>query len=243
MDDVTICNMALGEAKVRANITTLAPTEKSKEANQCRFYYEPARDAVLQAVRWNFARKQINLALLADITQGQVVPVPWSYMYTYPPDCIQGRYIMPMFDALPGTIPGQVSAPVYKGPPVKYIVSNEPDTSGADTKVILTNQNQAVLVYTKKVVDPNMFDAQFVEALVMTLAAKLVRPLTGQSPKDMIEAAKGLIISAGASNGNEGLPIQDSTPDWIRARGYLSDYAFPDFFLMDNSPGQLSSIN
>lgn len=243
MDDATICNMALGEVSARATIVSLAPTEVSKEANQCRIYYESCRDAVLQAVRWNFARKQLALALLADATTGAKVPVPWIYMYAYPQDCIQGRYMMPLFDALPGTVGGVPAVPVFMGPPVKYVVSNEKDTSNADIKVILTNQNQAQFVYTKKVTDPNLFDAQFVEALVMTLAAKLIRPLTGKSPKDMIEAAKGLIIVAGASNGNEGLAKQDVTPDWIRARGYASDYQFPDFFMMDNSPGQINTVN
>jgi hypothetical protein len=242
MDDVTICNMALGEAGARTTITSLS--EKSKEANLCAIYYTPARDAVLQAARWNFARKQLNLALLKDATATppQAVPVPWLYEYAFPSDCIQGRYIMPMFDSLPGTVAGLPAASVYRGPPVKFVVSNDLDTSGADIRVILTNQPQAVFVYTKQTQDPNQFDAQFVECLAATLAAKLIKPLTGKSPTAQMEIAKGLIISAAASNGNEGMMVQEHTPDWMRVRGYMSDWQFPEFFMTDGSVGQFNTI-
>jgi hypothetical protein len=241
MDDATICNMALGEINARNTIAVIG--EASKEGRQCAIYYAPCRDAVLQSIRWNFARKQIALALLADVGAGQAVPVPWLYKYAYPSDCIQGRYIIPTFDAIPGSVAGQPSATVYMGPPVKFVVSNEKDSTGAQIKVILTNQTQAQFVYTLQVTDPELFDAQFTEALVMTLAAKLSRPITGKSGEKLMEIAKGLIISAGASNGNEGLAKQDHTPDWMRARGYASDWQFPDFFMTDGSPGQLSTLN
>lgn len=243
MDDVTIANMALGDAGSRVVIASLQ--EKSKEANTANIYYTATRDAVLQAARWNFARKQISLALLKDATKTppDAVPVPWLYEYAYPSDCIQGRYIMPMFDALPGTIPGSPSASVYRGPPVKYVVSNEPDNTGADIRVILTNQTQAIFVYTKRVTDPNMFDEQFLEAFVASLAAKLIKPLTGKDPSKQIDLAIGLVRTAAASNGNEGLAVQEHTPDWMRVRGYLQDWAFPDYFVTDGSPGQFSTIS
>lgn len=244
MDDVTICNMALGEISARSTIASL--TENSKEAKYCNIYYAPARDAVLQAARWNFARKQIALTLYRDATKTppDSVPPPWLYEYVYPSDCIQGRFVLPLFDALPGSAGAQPSAPVYRGPPVKYVVSNDTDiTTGADILVILTNQFQAQFIYTKKTVNPNLFDAQFVDALYVTLAAKLCKPLTGKDPSKYIAQAKALVDAAASSNGNEGLAIQEHTPDWLRARGYLSDYSFPDFFMVDNSPGQMAQVN
>src|SRR5258708_6768120 len=103
MDDTTICNMALGEAGTRSSIVNRQ--EKSKEANACNIYYDPARDGVRRGVRGNLERKQLNFSLLRDAPAPppQTVPVPWLYEYSYPADCIQARYMMPLFDALPGT--------------------------------------------------------------------------------------------------------------------------------------------
>lgn len=53
---------------------------------------------LLRAAPWDFARKQVPLICIGDMT-GQtpnvstVVPIPWVYEYRYPSDCMKMRFI------------------------------------------------------------------------------------------------------------------------------------------------------
>lgn len=105
--------------------------------------------------------------------------------------------------------------------PVRFFIGTDSDISGNDSTIILTNQPQATLVYTKKIINPDLFDAQFREALVSALAAKLVPALQLNISLMKIKAgeAEAMINAARVTNGNEGPQVIDNTPDWIRARG------------------------
>lgn len=241
--DVQICNMALGAIAARTTINSL--DESSVAAQQCNIYYTTIRDALLSQARWNFARKQINLALLKDGTIGNVVLPPWTYEYSYPTDCIQARYIMPMFENSPlpfGSIPAM---PTPLGPPVKFIISTDEDTNGQPLVVILTNQQQAHLVYTYRATNPANFSSQFVDAFVGALAARLCVPLNGNLKLTQLAIGVGqaALKAAQASDGNEGITVQDIAPDWMRVRGYLSDWATPDWFILSQNSSQLFTIS
>lgn len=94
----------------------------------------------------------------------------------------------------------------------------------AQQRVILTNQPSAILAYVKNVTDINVMDPLFTEAWVNVLASKLVFTLTGDKvlANAKIAVANSIIEEARKADGNEGLTIDDRTPDWIRARGYSS---------------------
>jgi hypothetical protein len=96
-----------------------------------------------------------------------------------------------------------------------------PATLGADQKVIWTNQEQAILCYIKRVIDPDVWDSQFEQAMVSALAARLVFALTGDKglANLKITEANGFVQIARAGDGNEGLTVNNVTPDWIRIRG------------------------
>lgn len=91
----------------------------------------------------------------------------------------------------------------------------------APQRVILTNQEFATLAYVKQVSDPNLWDPEFQEAMEHALAARLVMALTGDKSLANISVnlANAKIIQARKDDGNEGLTINDVTPDWIRTRG------------------------
>jgi hypothetical protein len=97
--------------------------------------------------------------------------------------------------------------------------------------VILTNQEFAILNYVRDVRDVNVFDDKFYSAFAHALGAELVMALTGD--KQLANMAVGLanakIVDARAVDGNEGLTINDVTPDWIRIRGiwYTENYSGP----------------
>lgn len=96
-------------------------------------------------------------------------------------------------------------------------------TQGAasDQRVIYTNQEYATLCYVREVIDPNVWDPQFQDAFVQFLGANICFALTGdkQLANMCINETNRLIMEARKSDGNEGLTINNVTPDWIRARG------------------------
>lgn len=245
LSDVAICNLALDSIGARATIVSLQ--ENSKEARACARQYASALASVLQAAQWNFARKQVALSLLQDgtATPPGNVPQPWLYEYAYPSDCVQGRYVMPMMQGNPASVPGSQSLPYWIGTPVRFIVSSDVDISNNAIKVILTNQGAAQFVYTAMITDTGMFDEQFTLALANYLGHRIAIPLSGDKAlaKMAYQIAAETCTKAQASNGNEGLTIIDQVPDWIRVRGYASDWSFPPGSYFTVQPQALTMIS
>jgi hypothetical protein len=244
MDQTTIYNLALDAIQARATVSS--PTENSNEANALNRHWQPSIEAILQAARWNFSRKQINLTVLQDATQGQPVPAPWMYEYAMPSDCVQARYVMPTIYAVNSSqTVGTPAAPLTTAPPVRFLVSTDQDSNGNQIVVLLTNQIQAQLVYTSRVVNPTLFDGSFVEALRQYLGARVCIPLTGDKGMALaaFKRADELCKAAAASNGNESLTVIDSVPDWIRVRGFANDWAYPDGGYFQYSTAALSMVS
>jgi hypothetical protein len=163
-----------------------------------------------------------------------IPPPPWSYEYAYPSDCLRPVYVVPQFttgftSGVPITTAVTGGAPAFwNGPPVRFKVaidqigsSGIPSKEGIDQRVILTNQEQAILAYIKRVTNPDVWDDQFQQALVAALAGRLTIALTGDKGLAQLKTqeANQFIMMARVSDGNEGLTINDVTPDWIRTRG------------------------
>lgn len=91
----------------------------------------------------------------------------------------------------------------------------------APQRVIVTNQEFATLSYVFDVPDPNVWDDQFTEAYIRVCAAGVAPALGGDIKKanQLINEANSMINLARVGDGNEGLTINDVTPDWIRIRG------------------------
>ena len=98
-----------------------------------------------------------------------------------------------------------------------------------DQRVILTDQQSATLAYCKRVTDPNTFDTLFQSAFIQLLAATVAVSLTGQKElaSDLIKLANMDIAEARKADGNEGLTVNDVTPDWLRGRGISWDNITP----------------
>jgi hypothetical protein len=101
-----------------------------------------------------------------------------------------------------------------------------------DQRVILTNQEFAIMAYIRSTVavSPSVWDSQFAEAVIHRLGSRLVYATTGDKAlaNERIKHANELIMAARATDANEGITINDVTPDWIRNRGivYAGDYAW-----------------
>lgn len=92
---------------------------------------------------------------------------------------------------------------------------------GSTQRVILCNQTQAILCYNTQITDPNVMDPLFQDAWVHILAARLTFQLTGDKALAnlQISLANNAIMEARKADGNEGITVNDVTPDFLRTRG------------------------
>lgn len=91
-----ICNMSLAAAGAERWLGDIR--DGSPEANACLRHYGSCMRQLMRAAHWDFLRKTAPLLMLADVTGqtpnvGTQVPVPWTYEYAYPADCMQARFI------------------------------------------------------------------------------------------------------------------------------------------------------
>ena len=248
-----IANRSLASIGTRSQIASL--TENSPEARAAFLWIDVLRREILRMAPWNCAKNTNTLALVCaapgtpenpavGTTQwqkGQPSP-PWTYEYLYPADCIRPLWIVPQFSTgfasgVPITTAVTGGAPSFwQGPPVRYAVGIDqidPATglvsaTGQDAKIILTNQEFAILVYLRNVTNPDVMDDAFQQAWVAGLAARMVFQLTGDKTLAnlKIKEANEYIQIARTSDGNEGLTINDVTPDFIRIRGIDGPFDF-----------------
>ena len=205
-----IYNMALDATGCRSTVSS--PEELSPEAEALNRHYDTARTVILSAFNWSFARQQMQLAVLLDATQGQIVPTPWVYEYSCPANLLKLRSILPVSQITNGYLTNSVSY----GPPVKFLTSSDVDPiSGNDINVILTNQAQAIAIYTKDVTNTQLFPAQFVEALRLYLGHRIAKML--------YDEAGAVIRTAEVVDANHGLTMIDTVPDWLACRGIGRD--------------------
>lgn len=232
---IAICNRALSKIGTQSKITSL--DEASVEANQCALWYDNLRRQLLRTAPWGFARQQLALTMLGNITDASS-PYPWLVKYAYPSDCLKLNYIIslpcvPAGAITPPSVGLGIPGPTFWGPSRsnRFIIANDKDSEGNNRKVILSNVPTAIGVYAGNIEDPNLFDDLFDGALTDALAVKLIVPLSGNiGMHQSFEAAlKMAIDNARAADGNESLPTTDHVVDWMATRGVGSPYGYGAF--------------
>lgn len=196
---VQICNMALARIGISDQIASL--TESSNEATQCNLFYEPTRDRVLRDHQWPFARKYQALALIEEADE-QAWADQWSYAYRYPSDCLMIHRITTAYGRRPDeSIPFEVGQ----------------DDAG---RVVYTDQEDAVIVYTRRVTDTSHFDPMFVSALAWLLAVDIALPLAAsESLRERAGRAYMMeLATARAHAANEQRRDPEPDSEFIRAR-------------------------
>jgi len=197
VSQVLIANMALSNIGTKSEIASL--DENSVEAKQCKLWYDLSRKQALEAFDWGFARKRLTLALHADDAPED----RWAYRYQYPADCITARYI---------ENPG---GPTADAVPFEIELSDD-----GSTKSIVTDMEDAKLIYTFDQQQTGIFSLHFVETLSHLLASHIALKLTGKRSikGDMIQAYRSLIRVAPAQNANEQIARAPREAESIRAR-------------------------
>ena len=96
--------------------------------------------------------------------------------------------------------------------------------ASAPQRVVLTDQAAAIMTYMEDVTDPNLMDDAFLDTWQRVLGASVAIPLTGDKllANGSLSIANASIERARVMDANEGLIINDVTPDWLAVRGGIS---------------------
>jgi hypothetical protein len=192
--EVDICNLALSHIGASATISSL--TEQSEEAFHCNLLYADTRDTLLRAHPWGFATRHLALSDVGS------PPGNWSYRYSYPNDCLFIREILQVTD---------------NGDPIEYEVAL---SDAYNSRVILTNQESATLIYTYKATNTLVFDPMFVTSLAWKIASEVAMPLTRDEKR--MTAAYQMYLStlseAKTFNSNESHIDRNKEASWISGR-------------------------
>ncbi len=157
---VEVCNLALVQVGQTDTLEDLA--DDSEAARVCSVAYPLSLASVLAAFAWPFATRRQTLALL-----GEELRDGWLFLYALPTDCVAPQYIWG----------GVVDpAPELRIP---YAVEGDATTG---KKVLLTNEEDALLVYTSNATAVNRYPALFVDALAWNLSLKLALGLAKKPP-------------------------------------------------------------
>lgn len=226
---LSICNMALaciGESQ----ITSL--DDGSTQANLCKQFLNEARDTLLQSRQWGFALRRVELAEVKkppmSYSGRTSLYDQYAYCYVVPADALNAFAVLPasantnsdytQLSSDPDTVMAQMIA---GGPaPVPYAIENSPTTGG---RLIFTNQADAVLRYTARIVDAETFSPLFATALSWMLASMLASSIikgdTGEqvSQRCLVKAG-GYTRMAANSDGNQRSMKLQHVPDHLSNR-------------------------
>lgn len=190
---VEICNIALGFIGINKEIENL-DTENSNEANACRRVFDTILEETLRDFKWPFAKTRATLALIEENPDDE-----WSYSYRYPTDCLKVHRI-------PSGIrmDNRQSVEVYE---FRY------DSTGT---LIYSDKENADLIYTKKIDDPNRWPPDFRIAFAHLLASRIAVRLSGaDDPYNHAQNQLTLYVQqiAKAQGNAQDETVRDEAPD------------------------------
>lgn len=176
--EADICNRALARIGQKNELISDLATDQTETAALCNVFYPQCRDELLASFPWPFATKHQVLALLTTTRSG------WACAYAAPEDMVQAQYIYPGF---------RRGAPIAQGPfgvrggfssaqlPLGGISSTiayamEASDDGT-SRIILTDQSSAELIYTAQIIAVVAFPPLFVDCLAWKMASELALAL------------------------------------------------------------------
>jgi hypothetical protein len=204
--EVDIANLALLRIGQLATIADME--EDTPQAEAVRSIFVHMRDAVLEAFMWPFATFRATLNVIASVDDDPDdvnLRTGWAFTYALPNLCLAPRYIYP------GTNnPGE-------GQEIPFTIEGD-DSRG---KVLLTDYEDAELVYTKLVDTPARWSPMFRDALALRLAADLAmsvakKPQLGLGLHQLFESWISRAAAAQANQSRKDLPPPDAS--YIRDR-------------------------
>jgi hypothetical protein len=197
MDEVELANLAL--LRLGHSVFIEALDEASEDAQLVSAVLPIERDLMLEQHPWVFATKY---AALADLGSP---PDEWQYRYQYPADCLTARFISTGVRTRPH-------------PPVPFEIA---ERGSEDGRVILTDQPQAVLCYTRALTVIGSLPTYFSDALAWQVAIALVTTKTKNFRLTQLDFQRATIAlsRAKARDSNEGVRDPQPPSSYERARG------------------------
>ena len=219
--EVDICNLALAHIGAEAQVASINPPDGSVEAGLCKRFYPIVRREMLESATWPFALKRVVLAEVANPSG------IWGYAYARPADCVDALRILPMAVVAASLL--HSDAVMFDGglPNAVWLdgLFSERGSKRFEFEgdVLLTNEPQAVLKYTRDITDTTKFSGQFVTAFGMMLASYLAGPIIKGQEGTRIgaswrEGAMSMIRIASANAANNSHAGSEYTPAAILAR-------------------------
>ncbi len=145
-----ICNLAFRRIGAKVITSAVLTADETPEAKHANSNYEQTRDALLRSHYWRFASDRATLVRGAD------PPFGYDHSYKLPSDFLAQRTI-------------------YDDNEPDMVFRNQHAFEGS---LILTDEDICQIRYIKRVTEVKDFDPLFVEVLVLSLALKLVMPLS-----------------------------------------------------------------
>jgi hypothetical protein len=158
MSPIDICNQALAHLGDR-RITRLDDAAQSSDAltRYCAEFYTQARQEVMAAARWTFAKHVEPLALRADVTT-----IGFTYAHELPDDHIR------LMRVVPGTVTDGVTT----------FADSTIDSFKIVGSKVWSNTQVLAAEYIRDVTDPNDWTPHFRAAVARLLASYLAGPTT-----------------------------------------------------------------
>lgn len=231
--DVDVCNLALSRlGDAFANIASINPPETSSQSQRCARFYPIALNSLLELYDWDFATLRVSLGALAQSSN------QWQYTYATPNNAVR---IFSILDPNANSDTTALLSGNAQSPP-SYWGNNQQGNNGLlatssnyipqpftteiltnGTKVILTNQPNALCRYTTKSVDPQTFSPLFVDILSWYLASMLAGPMYKgevgfQMSQECMKVFTTLFNAAKNSNGSSAQPNVQQQVSSIAAR-------------------------
>lgn len=225
--DVDIANMALAHLGDATNVASISPPEASPQARWCARFFPVARDAVLEMHEWNFATRRQTGALIASTID------QWQYSYAMPANAIK---VLAVLDSQAQddygeslyvkegtrTADGFIYPQAFSGAvitPQDFVVETLED----GTKVIYTNQKDALIRYIARVTDASKFSSLFSLALSYMLASFIAGPmLKGATAravaKEMLGIAQAYVAEAKLADTQQRKKAPVHVVPWMAAR-------------------------
>lgn len=203
--NVDICNLAL--MKIAQDLPINSLTESTKAARTLSRVFDTKRDQLLAMHPWPFALKAQALSEVS----GEDPPPGWELRYAYPSDCLLALAVTDESGVRNGM--SRLSAVGLQDDSGWYARSGFAafDTVyGASATSIVSDLEEAYLLYVKRVTESNRFPPLFVDALACFLALEIAPAIAGETGLRMaptlrqaFDAARSTAICAAFNESRE----------------------------------------
>ena len=177
-----------------------SPTEDSIERQNCEAIYEQKKKSLLSISNWGFAKTEVALSLTGHTQTG------WLYEYYYPNGCIKAI---------------EIARASREQDPIPFQIGLRYDqATGAENRVILTNEANATLIYIRDVQSVSVMTPKFIDTLSHDMGIDLGRVMSKQ--KQVVDDMKSLFmyhLSEAIRMGEaEAKDEKELDAEWIRDR-------------------------